>query len=234
VRIGFVTALNDEARTLTIPEGVDTYRVEICGMGLRNAARAADHLIAQGVDTIFSWGTAGGIDPVHEPGTLVVYDTVVAPDGTRLGCDERLAAALMHKMAGLQAIRGIGCSVERALTSAVEKSVLAGESGGIAVDMESAAVAEHAAAAGLHFAAVRVIADPGDFDIPAAAVAAFAHGGQPRALAVLKALARRPRETGALLRLARCYRLSLAKLRLAARVLHPDFGTDYRENPHRA
>lgn len=226
MRLGFVTALTDEARTLgaAYDDRASGHLVEIAGPGVDNAARAARHLVDRDVDGLVSWGTAGALNPDHRPGALIVYDAAVSAAGLRYACDEAWYKALAHSLNALDPTIGTGLTAEHAIAAAVEKAALGERFGCAAIDMESSAVGECAAAAGIPFAALRAVVDPLDFDIPRAALLALEHGGQPRILPVLGALLHRPQATPALLKLARWYRLSLARLRLAAHALEPDFG----------
>ena len=228
--LGFVTALADEARSLAFPDGDHAFNrghhVEVAGVGIENATRAACKLLDQGVDGLVSWGTAGALDPRLQPGALVIYDTVRTISGDSYACDPSWRAKLARALSPLNPIDGSGFTSEHALATAVEKTAIREQFDCVALDMESAAVGKHAIAAGIPFAAVRVIVDPVDFDIPRAALAALGPDGEPRAWPVVRSLIRRPHELPALLKLARWYRISIASLAVAARALHPDFGTD--------
>jgi adenosylhomocysteine nucleosidase len=69
------------------------------------------------------------------------------------------------------------------------------------VDMESHAVATVAVAAALPFLVIRAIADPAGRALPPAALAGLSPTGEARPWAVLAALARRPGQLIALIRL---------------------------------
>lgn len=227
MRIGFVTALVEEAQTLALTGDPEFgHLVEIAGAGVENAVRASHRLIAQGVDGLVSWGTAGALDPCHQPGALVLYEAAVVASGLRRECDKTWSAALMRSLSALDATTEIGFTTPRAVAAAADKAKIRAQFNCAVVDMESAAVGECAAAADIPFVVVRTIVDPSDFDLPRAALRVLEHGGQPRIWPAVRALMRRPQELPALLKLSRWYRLALARLRLAACALHPDFGTD--------
>lgn len=68
MRIGFVTALVEEAQTLALTGDPEFgHLVEIAGAGVENAVRASHRLIAQGVDGLVSWGTAARWIPAINP-----------------------------------------------------------------------------------------------------------------------------------------------------------------------
>jgi adenosylhomocysteine nucleosidase len=225
MRIGFVTALADEARTLAFTgEPEMRHLVDIAGPGMDNAARAADRLLDRGAEGLISWGTAGGLDPRLGSGFVVLYRAVVDATTARYDCDSNWCSMLAQSLSAMNPALETGFSAEHAVATAVEKAALWQQYGCAAIDMESAAVARSARDAGLPFVALRVIVDSADFELPRAALSALSHGGQPRALPVARELLRRPWEIPALLTLAARYRAALARLRLAARLLRPDFG----------
>ena len=228
MRIGFVTALADEARTLpsSRDDGHEEHLVEIGGIGVDNARQAVQRLLGKGVDGLISWGTAGALDPQHKAGALIIYDGTIGADGTRYECDAVWRTTLERSLRSLNAVVGTGFTAERAATTALAKSAIRERFDCAAVDMESSAVGESAYAAGIPYVALRVVVDPADFDIPRAALSALEHGGQPRALPVVRELMRRPQELPACLILARWYRAALERLRLTAQSLHPAFGTE--------
>ena len=86
------------------------------------------------------------------------------------------------------------------VVDAAGKAALHASTGALAVDMESHVAAAFAAAHGLPFAALRVISDGADRALPRAAQAGMKPDGGMDVLAVLKALARDPRQLPALIR----------------------------------
>ncbi|MFT4561220.1 MAG: adenosylhomocysteine nucleosidase [Gammaproteobacteria bacterium] len=230
MRIGFVAALNDEARTLDVAPGnkagAPARIVKISGPGPLNATAAADSLIDKNVDALVSWGTCGALDLGLQPGAVIVYESIVREDGFRYTCDGPWCDRLMEALASFKPHRLSGYCAARAIATGTEKKHVADLTDCSIVDMESAAVAACAHTAQLPFVTLRVVVDPVMFDIPSCALNALEHGGQPRTLPVIKGLLRRPQELPALLKLARWYRDSLDMLRLCAVALEPDFGTE--------
>ena len=146
---------------------------------------------------ILSFGVAGGLDPLLKAGDLVIATEVHGALGA-LGADrawsERLRVALPHVQAGpILGQDTPACSED-------EKSVLFTATAALAVDMESHVAAAAAARHALPFAALRAISDPAGKTLPPAAVAGFGSDGQADISAVLKALARDPRQLPALVR----------------------------------
>ncbi|MBZ0158952.1 hypothetical protein [Candidatus Methylomirabilis sp.] len=160
------------------------------GVGPDRAEAAARHLFeAEPVVAALSLGVAGGLSPQAQTGDLIVGDRVIlqcsgqAPvDGTQDGlrprsgqdlqgqqgsrledfpCDVGLRQAAMTVIRRLDSRHRLGpiLTVDHILTTE-EKRVLAAESGALAVDMESAAIASAASACSIPFLAIRGILDP--------------------------------------------------------------------------
>jgi adenosylhomocysteine nucleosidase len=138
---------------------------------------------------ILSCGIAGALAPSLQPGDVVIDGNVVVV--------ERLGQALPH------AHRGgiVGSDVIAA--AAVEKRILHERTGAMAVDMESHVAARVAVRKGLPFAALRVISDRADDDLPPAALVGMRPDGGMALGAVLASLARDRRQLSALIRTGR-------------------------------
>jgi len=218
----------DEARTLepvlNASEDAPAHTLDVAGIGPANASAASERLLAAGVTGLMSWGTAGALDPTLTSGSLLVYTDALDSAGQRYVCDPQWSDAVTLRLTAFNAKTGSGYTTGDAVTSADAKSALLARTQCIAVDMESAAIAAVAAAAGIRFLAVRVIVDPAHIPIPGSALAGLAEDGTTRPLRVLGALARRPWELPRLLGLARRHAAALSTLKRAATVLAPDFG----------
>jgi hopanoid-associated phosphorylase len=187
--------------------------------------RALTAALARGASGVISFGTAGGLAPDLPPGTLIVADAVEGPFG-RVATDPewtaRLAAALAASplAARVQVRRGVEAAVAAPVTGAAAKDALFRSTGGaLAVDMESHLAAAAAAAHGVPFAVCRAIVDPAWRSLPPAAMAGLRDDGRTAILPVLRELARRPSQLGALLQVAADARAARATLIEARRVL---------------
>jgi 4-hydroxy-3-methylbut-2-enyl diphosphate reductase len=125
------------------------------GMGARRARDAAAVASSRPARAVAVVGFCGALDGSLEPGDVVVADELRGNNGQPFPCrhSEEVAAALAD--AGLRARRGPLLSVPHAVRGA-ERARLASD-GSIAVDMESAWLAE--AAAGRPFTALRAVVD---------------------------------------------------------------------------
>ena len=139
--------------------GGEEIRVVHLGVGPEAAATTAARLLAEErPGLLICAGFAGGLDPRLVTGDLVVAENFSAPDFVAR-CQE-LAVEIDGCFIGPLVSRGVP------IESSAEKSALAGETGALAVDMETAAVAEACRAAGVPLLAVRVISDPASVPLP--------------------------------------------------------------------
>ena len=186
--IGFVVGLEAEAR-IARAFGCP---VAIGGGGAAGAARAAASLAAQGATQLVSFGLAGGLDPGLPAGAVMVPERVIDEAGRRWCADRALAARLGVPRGALLAVADI-------VPSAAAKAALWQQTGAMAADIESGAVAR----AGLGFAVLRVVCDPATRDLPPAALTALDAGGRIRPAALLRSLARHPGQIPGLVALGR-------------------------------
>jgi len=223
--VGIVAALAAEARTLgprtqrggrlaTLEDGS---LICVSGMGAAAAERAGRALIEAGALGLISWGVAGGLDPALPAGTLLLPTAVTAHAATAVPTHaawrEQLAAAALA--ARLPVSRGLLLSSATVFVSVEQKAAAFAATGAVAVDMESFAVAQLAAAHRLPFISVRAIVDAAADPLPEALGVASEAGKLPM-LRLLLSLALRPAGLGALARLAVRFRAARRTLREAA------------------
>ncbi|WP_232071601.1 phosphorylase [Paraburkholderia pallida] len=185
--------------------------------------RALAAALDRGASGVISFGTAGGLGPDLEPGTLIIASAVDGPFG-RVACDaawsERMATALLDSPLAARTRRGVEAAVAAPLTGAADKAALHQSSGGaLAVDMESHLAAAAAAARGLPFVVCRAVVDPAWRSLPKAAMAGLRDDGSTAVLPILRELARDPLQLGGLLRVAADAGAARKALTAARRVL---------------
>jgi hopanoid-associated phosphorylase len=157
--------------------------------------RLMARIAAERPSGLLSIGLAGGLAPDLAVGQLVVGNAV-GDHPADLNWATRLLAA------NPGAVSGPVAGVATPAASTAEKAALHAATGAIAVDMESHIVAEVGAAHGLPFAILRVIGDSAADTLPAAARVPLRPDGGIAMPPVLAAVARRPWEIPALIRLA--------------------------------
>lgn len=193
----------------------------ISGVGPERARRAAEALLKQGAGALLSWGFAGALDPDLRPGTLIAPETIEgAPSGPidHHWRPRLLATAGPHS----RLIGGKLAHSDATLDGPTQKRRLAWETGAIAVDQESAAVAAVAARAGVPFLTIRAILDPVDFRLPPRLTEKVSDSGTVPTAWALLTLVRHPGELWYLTRLVVPLRQAKRSLRGLAREVSPE------------
>ena len=224
--LGIVAALVAESRPLGLASRcggepttlADGTLLVLSGVGPAAAAEGARRLLGTGARALLSWGLAGGLDPSLEAGSLVLPCEVISPEGrvflTSAEWRQRVSDTLATRFA---ASSGRLLTCREPLGSTAAKALAFRQTGAVAVDMESSAVAEVAAAARVPFLVVRAIVDTGREAVPEVALSATRAGEDgPHFGRLLVALARAPGELPALLRLAHRYRAASRALSAVA------------------
>ncbi len=185
------------------------------GIGPGKAREAARELLGEGATVLASLGVAGGLQPDLAPGTIVVVDTVIDPDGIPLKVDLQWTMWWSHRLArgGDFFRRGNLCTVERPVLTAEAKAQLHRQSGALAVDMESAAVAWAAREAGFPFFCLRAVCDPAQRTLPADLLHLVSANGSIRLPELLRRLAHRPALGMEMVRAAKDYAAAIAALK---------------------
>lgn len=226
-RLGIVTGLTKEAtiaRRAVSPDGAPAPIIHCAGPGPDRAGRAARALLAEGADALLSFGVAGGLDPNQRPGTVVVAERVIVPDGSALDCDAKWRdQVLSSQLAEVTMVSASIASSVQPLRLAVDKTALFETTNAAAVDMESFVVARVAHKTGIPFLALRAIADPASRAVPEAALRALSTDGRILPFAALAVLVMSPADLVTLALLARDGRTAFAALRRVA-LLVPGFG----------
>lgn len=159
---------------------------------------------------LVSFGISGGLSPALAPGTLVCSRAVIAADGTRYPTDD-IWRARMIDWPGV--VDGDVFGSDTIVGTTTEKAALHARTGAIAVDLESAVVAQAATRAGLPFLVIRAIADPAKRDLPAAAYVRLTPDGAPNLGKILVSVLGEPGQILDLIRLARDTRAALGALK---------------------
>ena len=174
-RLGIIAALPAEQRTLNtcrIASGewirsTDNTLLALSGAGPERAAAAGHRLIEEGASALLSWGCAAGLDSTLAAGALVLPETLIATDGRVHNVDPTWHQRL-HRCLSECSVVHTGSVVEsrNLVVKATEKAALFDRFRGIAVDMESVAIAQLAASKGIPVAVIRAIADSAHSSLP--------------------------------------------------------------------
>jgi len=226
--LGVIAALPGEARSLRKSNaywGGSRPEVVLSGVGPRAAGRAAEKLAWAGAAGLVSFGYAGALNPALKSGTLILPDEIIDAEGNRHATDRDWLRGLGAAIApNVPVITGPLLSVKRMLASAEDKRAAHVETGAVAVDMESAAIAVVAARHGLPFIAVRAVLDEAAQTLPSAVLASVDETGSVGLGRLMLALLARRREIATLIPLARAARASNQTLLMVCRLGGPRFG----------
>lgn len=218
---GFVvaaTGLRAEARIAERSSGVKA----VAGGG--DEARLAallERALLEGARGLISFGIAGALQPELTPGTCIV-GTAVSNDAQKFDADGAWAGRLLAVLP--DARRGMVIGSSKAVADINKKAGLYQATGAVAVDMESHVVGRIAAAHGLPFAILRVIADSAGQQLPPAAVNGMKPDGTPDLAAVLKSLCSQPSQLPDLIRTAFAARRAMAELLRCHRLVGTGLG----------
>jgi adenosylhomocysteine nucleosidase len=205
----------------------------LCGIGEEAAREAAEGLRAGGATALMSFGFAGALDPSLRPGDLILPESVHF--GHSLEVDLNWRDRLRQRLPGhLRIADGVLAASRKVMTSTIAKHELAQATGACAVDMESGAVAEVAAHAGLPFLAIRAISDPAEFSPPPVLLDAVRQDGSADLARLLPLLLRQSLTVGTLLRLAKDSRAACSTLSTVVRYAGAEMGVsgDRAESAH--
>ncbi len=156
----------------------------------------ARQLLEQGADGLVSFGIAGGLDRALKCGDLVIGQAVSA-NGQLIAADAHWVASLARQLPDAHCGTVLGC--ERIIFDPAGKADAYAQSGALAVDMESHAVAEVAAAYGRPFVVLRAIADTAEVRLPELVAHGLDDQGRPQILPILGRLLLAPWELPALI-----------------------------------
>lgn len=237
--IGIVAALPGEARALVgrcswretngflhcrsvLKDGTDLAVVQ-SGMGMDNAFSAAHWLSKKGVGTLGCFGVSGGLNPEQGVGDLVFADAVFMErdDGISLvwkrsGRDPEVTFSCINAK-GVIARWGPIITVQKPILNTAGKQALFESTATLAVDMETAAVAQVADRSGLPFFAVRSICDTADVTVPEFLYQCVDQKGSPRFPYLFRLIIRNPLIISHLMRMKRDFSAALSS---APHVLH--------------
>jgi adenosylhomocysteine nucleosidase len=190
-----VRRLRLRARTLT---------VLITGVGFDRARSAIEWLLVdQGPDLVVAAGFAGALDPGLAVGDVIVGSEVVETDG------EHWRTVLPAELGDRECGRVL--TARQMITSPATKRRLHRDTRAVAVDMESAAIAEACQAGRIPCAVIRAISDAADTTLSPQLLSLLCDDRiSPRR--VLTALIRRPLIAAEFWRLARATRLAAENL----------------------
>ena len=195
-------------------------RLIVGGIGPAAARRTAASALGSGVGAVLSAGVAGSLDPDLPCPAIVLPERLTGPGpGGESAPDQALAAKVRAALedAGLDAFGGASLTADHVVNDRAEKrEALA--AGNRIVQMEDSEWARACAAAGVPFAAIRVVLDEVRDRIPPEVLG---WGLDPPPARIAADILRRPPLLPELLRLRVRRRAALAELAAALRAVVP-------------
>lgn len=160
-----------------------------------------DPLLAHAPAGLVSFGFAGGLAATLAPGTIVLPKRLRTTGGRcwpvdslwRIRVADELDPALSVNAGDLLETRGV-------VATPAEKRSLHAATGAVAVDMESATLAELASRAGVPFIALRAVIDTSEHALPPSITSVVTGSGNIRWAALIRAVAEHPFAMAHLLR----------------------------------
>jgi adenosylhomocysteine nucleosidase len=226
-RIGIVTALIPEARCLVknkpVP-GVITpvsgrISLLVCGMGAEKARLAARKLVDTGFNALISWGTAGALAADIVPGALVIPETIISGEDQVFETAKNWRSSVVRRLKDCPSDIYLGQLSDSmyVLTQSSEKYRIRQHTDSLAVDMESAAIAEIARINRTPFISVRSISDSSTMSIPDSVMKFTGPYGEIQIQKLMLSLLKRPADIPNLASLARGYRAAIRTLKWVGR-----------------
>ena len=195
-------------------------RLIVGGIGPAAARRAAASALGSGAGAVLSAGVAGSLDPDLPCPAIVLPERMTGPaPGDEFAPDRALAAQVRTALedAGLETFGGASLTADHVVNDQAEKrGALA--AGSRIVQMEDSEWARACAAAGVPFAAIRVVLDEVSDRIPPEVLG---WGLDPPPSRIAADILRRPPLLPELLRLRVRRRAALAELAAALRAVIP-------------
>ncbi len=238
-RLTIVTALAAERKILAGLSAPDISLLQ-SGMGCESAYRQASGLPAGTM--LGNIGVSGGMAPGLAPGTIIlvdgIYNQCVRPACLKTSYQPDVALVDMVesvlKEQGIGYRRGMVLCVDEPLLTPADKARAHDRTGALAVDMESAGVAEAALRTGSPFFCLRVVCDPAERGLEQALLAGVDHRGNSRLLPLLAAVCRRPSLVSGLVRMAGDFSQAAAGMRRAWKAIRQpllDFSQSAARSP---
>lgn len=228
MKTGIVAALPQEMATIVQPipsPGVvvsprDNLFCILSGVGARCAFESARKLLERGIDRLVSWGCAGALAPDLCSGDLLLPEVVIASNHRKWTLDEDWRMELMLQVGeSCRLWQGSLYTSESPVTTKSARKRLYEETGAIAVDLESSAIAEFAGRKGIPVVVLRAVADSCETGIPGFIRDSIGKDGTIDGRAFFQKLLVRPSEWAKTIRMVREFRASCSTLSLIAQKL---------------
>lgn len=224
---GIIVALPEEISSLThqkINKGDcvsidDQTLIALSGTGSKNARKASQLLIAKRAKRLISWGCAAALTTELKPGDFVLPKILLTEKKESLSIVSPWLLHVQKHVTSLSPHTGILIESTHIVSESTSKKTIHQQSGAIALDMESIAIAKTALQYKLPVLVIRCIADPVSMNLPNSISYAQNEQGEIVLIKLLRHLLTHPAELPSLIRLGLHFRAAKNKLKLIAKQL---------------
>jgi len=210
-KLGIAVALPQELKPLTresVKPGTcfwinDHMVVSLNGIGAKRADAGGQMLIAEGIDILVSWGSAGALHANIPLGALLLPGKVIDAFQNTFVAEENIYNKIKENIpAHIQVVHDPLAETSIALTDTLQKKAFREASGAVAVDMESGTLARLAHQHHIPFVVIRSVADTSTMQIPKSIFKSMSMEGKINFALLCQQLLLHPADCLALLRLS--------------------------------
>jgi nucleoside phosphorylase len=227
VKTGIIVALADEITSLTrkkINKGDcffinDNVLVAFSGAGPKNAAKASQLLIDKGANRLISWGCAAALKAELKPGDLLIPQTLQTENLEKFSISSPWLCNVLEHLSPLNPHTDSLIESSYIVTQSSAKKKIHQQSGAIALDMESIAIAKTALQHNFPALIIRCVADPVTMNLPNAISYALNGQGDVVLTRLLWFLLIHPYELPGLIKLGLHFNVAKNKLKCIAKQL---------------
>ena len=224
---GIIVALPEEIGSLThqkIKKGEyislnNHTLLTLAGTGPENAEKASQLLIAKGAERLISWGCAAALIDALKPGDLIFPKQLLSETNQTLSITNAWSQHVQKHLASLNPHTGLLVESSKIVGESTNKRLIQRQSKGIALDMESIAIAKTALQRNLPVLVIRCIADPVSMSLPKSIRYAQNSQGEIVMTKLLGYLLTHPAELPGLIKLGLHFKAANNKLKLVAKQL---------------
>ena len=224
---GIIVALPEEIGSLThqkINKGEcislsNNTLLTLAGTGPENAGKASALLIANGAQRLISWGCAAALNDCLKSGDLIIPDQLLSEKQQTLSIASRWSQYVQKQLASLNPHTDLLVESSKIVSESTNKRSIQKQSKGIALDMESVAIAKIALQYNLPALVIRCIADPVSMSLPKSISYAQNNQGEIILTKLLGYLLTHPAELPGLIKLGLHFKAANNKLKLVAKQL---------------
>ena len=227
-KLGIAIALPQELQPLTrksVKPGTcfwinDHIVISLNGIGSKRAEAGTKKLMAEGIDVLVSWGSAGALHANIPLGALLLPGKVIDTFQNTFVAEENIYNKIKENIPShMQVVYDPLAETSTPLSDASQKKAFREASGAVAVDMESGTLARLAHQHQIPFVVIRSVADTSTMSIPPSILKTMSVEGKINFALLCQQLLLHPADCLALLRLGRGFGKAKRTLTQVAQIL---------------